>query len=41
MLRLGVGRAAVFAEPAVTEVEEMVRLIHGRMEVGERRSEVR
>ena len=28
MLRLGVGGAAMFAEPAVTKIEEMVCLIH-------------
>ena len=30
MLRLGVSSAAMFAEPAVTEIEEVVRLIHER-----------
>jgi hypothetical protein len=28
VLRLGVGGAAMFAEPAVTKIEEMVCLIH-------------
>jgi len=30
MLCLGVGGAAMFAEPAVTEIEEMICLVHGR-----------
>ena len=28
VLCLGIGRAAVFAQPAVTKIEEMVCLIH-------------
>ena len=41
MLRLGVGGAAMFAEPAVTEIEEVVGLVHGRkIEVREQKSEI-
>ena len=29
MLPLGIFRAAVFAEPSVTEIEEVIGLIHG------------
>src|SRR6185437_3009060 len=36
MLRLGVGRAAMFVEPAITEIEEMVRLNHGRTVASDR-----
>jgi hypothetical protein len=30
MLSFGILRATVFAEPAVTQVEEMSRLVHGK-----------
>jgi len=30
---LGIRRAAVFAEPAVTKIEEVVRLVHGEKKV--------
>ena len=29
MVRLGIGGAAMFAEPTVTKIEEMVCLVHG------------
>ena len=32
MRRLGILGAAMFAEPTVTEVEEVVRLVHGKTE---------
>ena len=40
MLRLGVCGAAMLAEPAVTEIEEVIGLIHGKTEVSGQRSEV-
>ncbi|HZE62580.1 MAG TPA: hypothetical protein VE056_01810 [Pyrinomonadaceae bacterium] len=33
---LGIFGAAMFAEPAVTEIEEVVGLIHGKKGVGSR-----
>jgi hypothetical protein len=30
LLRVGIGGTAMFAEPTVTEIEEMVCLVHGR-----------
>jgi hypothetical protein len=39
MFCLGVSRAAVFAEPAVTKVEEMVGLVHENQESESRSQE--
>jgi len=36
MLRFGIRRAAMFAKPAITEIEEMVCLNHGRIVASDR-----